>query len=122
MTDALRSASVIYAILCGYGVGWLVTTIVLAVMIRELNDPVRPQPRPIHAAVAAGAAWPVVILGATQIAIVALVMNAARWRTHRDRSAGDQFDDEVPEQRTSTTDDPPSAQMPCGHGGVTVTQ
>ncbi len=100
----------------------MVTTIVLAVMIRELNDPVRPQPRAIPAAVAVGAAWPVVIVGAAQMVIVALVMNAARWRTLRDRSAADQFDDEFPEQRTPPSDEPRSAQMPCGQGGVTVTQ
>ena len=108
----------IYAILCGYGAGWLVTTIALAVMIRELNDPVRPQPRPIPVAVAAGAAWPVVILGAAQMAIVALVMNAARWRTDRERSAADSSTASCrnSEHRRPTT--PRRPRCPAPEGGL----
>jgi hypothetical protein len=74
---------VIYTVLCGYLLGWVMTTIGLALTIRKVNDRVRPQPHPIPLAVAAGAAWPLVILGAAEMAAVAIVVQAARRRTSR---------------------------------------
>ena len=71
----------IYTALCGYLLGWVMTTIGFALTIRKINDRVRPQPHPIPLAVAAGAAWPLVILGAAEMAAVALVVEAARRRT-----------------------------------------
>src|SRR5882757_4542751 len=59
------------------------TTIGLALTIRRVNDRVRPQPHSIPLAVAAGAAWPLVILGAAEMAAVAIVVEAARRRTSR---------------------------------------
>jgi hypothetical protein len=112
---------VIYAVVCGYVFGWLVATIVLAVIVRRLNDPSRPQPHPIRVAVAAGAVWPLVILGATQMAAVALVVDATRCRTRRvERRASNTTS--CRNSEGCPADDPPSAQMPCAHGGVTVTQ
>ena len=73
----------IYAVMWGYVSGWLVAAIVLAVIVKRLNDPSSPQPHPIRVAVAAGAVWPLVILGATQMAAVALVVDATRCRTRR---------------------------------------
>jgi hypothetical protein len=58
--------------------GWVITTIGLAVIIGKLNDPVRPQRYPIPLTVAAGATWPLLILGAAQMAILALAMELAR--------------------------------------------
>jgi ABC-type Mn2+/Zn2+ transport system permease subunit len=72
-----------YTVLCGYLLGWVMTTIGLALTIRKLSDPARPQPHPIPLAVAAGAAWPLVILGAAEMATVAIVVEAARRRTRR---------------------------------------
>jgi hypothetical protein len=112
---------VICAVMCGYLFGWLVATIVLAVVVSRMNDPNRPQPHPNRVAVAAGAVWPLVILGAVQIAAVALVVDATRYRRRRGRAAGEQCD-EVPEQRRVPTDDPPSAQVPCARGRVTLTR
>jgi energy-converting hydrogenase Eha subunit A len=120
-TDAPRSASVIYAVMWGYMSGWLVATIVLAVIVKRLNDPSRPQSHPIRVAVAAGSVWPLVILGATQMAAIALVVDAMRCRKRRGRPAGEQYD-ESQEQRRLPAEDPPSAQMPCSHGGATVTR
>ena len=79
----------ISTLLCGYLLGWIITTIGLALTVRKLNHSVRPQSHPIPVAVAAGLAWPLVILGAAQMAIVAIVVNAARRR----RSASMQFDE-----------------------------
>jgi hypothetical protein len=85
---------VVYTVLCGYLLGWVLTSIGLALTIRKLNDPVRPQPHPIRLAVAAGVAWPLVILGAAEMVTVTIVVNAARRRTSGGRrSASPQFDD-----------------------------
>jgi hypothetical protein len=67
-----------FTVLCSYLLGSAVTTIGLALVIRGLNDPVRPQPHPIPLTLAAGAAWPLVILGAAEMATVLLVAEAAR--------------------------------------------
>jgi hypothetical protein len=71
---------VTYTVLCGYLLGWVVTSIGLALAVGKLNHPVRPQRNPIPLSVAAGAAWPVVIVGAVQLAIVALVVGLVRRR------------------------------------------
>jgi hypothetical protein len=80
---------VIYTVLCGYLLGWVLTSIGLALTIPKLNDPVRPQPHPIRLAAAAGLAWPLVILGAAEMVAVAIFVDAARRR----RSASTQFDE-----------------------------
>jgi biotin transporter BioY len=61
-------------LLFGYLIGWVITTIGVAVIIGKLNEPVRPQRYVIPLTVAAGVAWPLVILGAAQMAILVLVM------------------------------------------------
>jgi uncharacterized membrane protein YhaH (DUF805 family) len=112
---------VIYAVVWGYVSGWLVAAIVLAVIVKRLNDSSQPQPHPIRVAVAAGAVWPLVILGATQMAVVALVVDTTRRRTRWGRAAAEHYGDPQ-EQRRLAADDPPSAQMPCALGRVTVTR
>ena len=67
-------------VLCSYLLGWVVTSIGLALAVRKLQDPVRPQSHPIPLLIAAGAAWPLVVLGAAQMAIVAIV--ARSWKSH----------------------------------------
>jgi hypothetical protein len=75
-------------VLSCYLLGWAMTTIGLALVASKLNDRVvAPQPHPLPLAVAAGAAWPLVLLGAAQFAIVALVLNAVRRRTDVPRPA-----------------------------------
>jgi hypothetical protein len=101
---------VIYTVLCGYLLGWVVTTIGLALTIRRLNDPARPQPHPIPLAVAAGAAWPLVILGAAEMATVAIVVAAARRRTSGShRSASMQFDESL-----ASSEEAPVSPSPAG--------
>ena len=81
-------------VLCCYLLGWVLTTIGLALVVRKLNDPVLPQLHPIPLAVTAGAAWPLVILGAAQFATVAMVLNAVRRRASGShRSVNTQFDE-----------------------------
>ena len=53
--------------------------------------------------------------------VLALVVDATRCRTRRARAAGEPYD-ELQEQRRLPAEDPPSAQLPCAHGGVTVTR
>ncbi len=69
-----------YTVLYSYLLGWVVTSIGLALAVRKLQDPVRPQSHPMPLLVAAGSAWPVVVLGAAQMATVALV--ARSWKSH----------------------------------------
>lgn len=69
-------------VLSFYLLGWVMTTIGLALGASKLNDRVAPQLRPIPLAVGAGAVWPLMLLGAAQFATVALVLNAIRRRTN----------------------------------------
>ena len=75
-----------YTLLYSYLIGWLITSIGLALTVRKLNDPVAPQSHRIPLIVAAGATWPVVVLGAAQLAAIALIMNVARSRSSRDQT------------------------------------
>jgi hypothetical protein len=78
-----RSATVIYTGLYSYLLGWVVTSMGLALAVRKLHDPVRPPSHPTPIVVAAGAVWPLVVLGAAQMATVALVVDVARsWTSH----------------------------------------
>ena len=74
-------------VLSCYLLGWVMTTIGLALVVGKLNDRVRPAPHPIPLALAAGAAWPLVLLGAAQFAVVAIVLNTIRRRTDAPRPA-----------------------------------
>jgi hypothetical protein len=71
---------VIDTLLYGYLTGWVLTSIGLAVTAHRLQHPARPQPHPIALSIAAGAVWPVLILGAAQMAVVALATEAIRRR------------------------------------------
>jgi hypothetical protein len=78
---------VLSTVLSCYLLGWVMTTIGLALVVGKLNDRVAPQAHPLPLAVVAGAAWPLVLLGAAQFTIVAIVLNAIRRRTHVPRPA-----------------------------------
>ncbi|MDT5128199.1 MAG: hypothetical protein QOH54_3843 [Mycobacterium sp.] len=67
-------------LLYGYLTGWVLTSIGLAVTVHRLQHPARPQPHPIALSIAASAVWPVLILGAAQMAVVALATEAIRRR------------------------------------------
>ena len=97
----------IYTVLYSYLLGWAATSVGLALVVRKLHDPVRPPSNPIPLAVAAGAAWPLVVLGAAQMATIALVANVARsWngRSIRRRArafADNELDDLLDESFTA---------------------
>jgi hypothetical protein len=74
----LRSAAVIYTALYSYLLGWVVTSIGLALAVRKLQDSDQPLPSLILLAVAAGIAWPLVVLGTAQMTAVALVAEVSR--------------------------------------------
>jgi hypothetical protein len=89
---------VISIFLCGYLLGWVTTTVGLTVIIDKVNDPVQPQRHPVPLIVVAGAAWPLVILGAAQVAALALVVEATRHSTIRSqRSARARLDESLDE-------------------------
>jgi hypothetical protein len=67
---------VIATVLYGYLAGWALTTVGLALVVRRK----RPISHPVPVTIAAGAAWPVLILGAAQLAVVALAAEAVRRR------------------------------------------
>jgi hypothetical protein len=71
---------VIDTLLYGYLTGCVLTSIGLAVIAHRLQHPARRQPHPIALSIAAGTVWPVLILGAAQMAVVALATEAIRRR------------------------------------------
>jgi len=73
-------------LLSGYLLGWVVTSIGLALAVRKLQDPVWPQSHPIPILVAAGAVWPLVALGAAQLATVVLVARSGKSHSIRMRA------------------------------------
>jgi hypothetical protein len=64
---------VINAVLYSYLIGWIITSVGLVLTTRG-------QSRPGSVIVAAGAVWPVLVLGAAQYAAIALVAEAVRER------------------------------------------
>lgn len=62
--------------LYGYLALWALTTIGLALVARRK----RPLPHPVPVTIAAGAAWPVLLVGAAQLGAVALAAEAVRRR------------------------------------------
>jgi hypothetical protein len=74
---------VIYTVLYSYLLGWAATSIGVTLAVRKVQDPVRPSSNPIPLAIAASVAWPLVVLGAAQMATVALVVDVARGRNAR---------------------------------------
>lgn len=62
----------IEALLYAYLAGWVVTTAVLAVTVRRLQDSRQPSPHPLLTSIVAGAAWPILAIGAAEMATVAI--------------------------------------------------
>jgi hypothetical protein len=66
-------------VLYSHLIGWIITSIGLALATRDRS-------RPAVVIVAAGAVWPLLVLGAAQFGAVALVTEIARGRSGRKRS------------------------------------
>ena len=107
----------IYTVLYSYLLGWAATSVGLALAIRKLHDPVRPPSNPIPLAVAAGAAWPLVVLGAAQMATVALVVDLARgWRRRSIRERARAFADNELDDLLDEWLNNPGADVQCPTG------
>ncbi|MBE1552730.1 hypothetical protein GGC64_006817 [Mycobacterium sp. OAS707] len=76
----------INAVLYTYLTGWVVTAIGLALMGRRVS-------RPASVAVVAGAAWPLLLLGAAQFVVLALVAEAARVREPAPKSIDEELEE-----------------------------
>jgi hypothetical protein len=85
------------AVLYSYLIGWVVTTIGLALTTPQ-------QWRPTSVAVVAGAAWPLLLLGAAQFAAVALVAKAVRVRESGPKSIDDELAELLTEWAISDAD------------------
>jgi hypothetical protein len=108
---------VIYTVLYSYLLGWAATSVGLAFAVRKLHDPVRPPSNPIPLAVAAGAAWPLVVLGAAQMATVALVVDLARgWRQRSIRERARAFADNELDDLLDEWLNAPGANAHCPTG------
>jgi hypothetical protein len=106
---------VIYTVLSSYLLGWAATSVGLALAVRKLHDPVRPPSNPIALAVAAAAAWPLVVLGAAQMATVALVVDLARgWRRRSIRKRARAFADNELDDLLDEWLNAPGADAPTG--------
>jgi biotin transporter BioY len=102
-------------LVCGYLFGWVIAAIGVAVIIGKLSDPVRPQRYPIPLTVAASAAWPLVVLGAAQMATVALVVDLARgWRRRSIRKRARAFADNELDDLLDEWLNAPGADAPTG--------
>jgi hypothetical protein len=73
-------------VLYGYLIGWVVTSIALALTTRH-------EFRPASIVVVAGAAWPLLAIGAVQFVAVALVAEAARIRQPGPKSIDEALDE-----------------------------
>jgi hypothetical protein len=85
---------VINTVLYTYLIGWIITSVGLALTIRD-------QSRPASAIVAAGAIWPLLILGAAQLGAVALVAEAMRVREKGPKSIDDELAELLDEWRAT---------------------
>ena len=60
-----------------YLIGWVVSTAVVYVASRRLNDPRNPAPNVLILSAVAGALWPMLLLGAVEFSSLMACSNAA---------------------------------------------
>jgi hypothetical protein len=82
-------------ILFSYLIGWIITSVGLALTTRG-------QSQSASVIVAAGAVWPVLVLGATQYAAIALVAEVVRIREPRQKSVDDELEEILDEWRATS--------------------
>lgn len=76
----------INAILYSYLIGWVITSAGTALTTRS-------QSHPAAVVVAAGAVWPLVVLGVAQFAAIALIAEASRGRGQGSKSLDDELEE-----------------------------
>ena len=84
----------INAVLYSYLIGWIVTSVGLALATRG-------QSHPAVATVAAGAAWPLLVLGAAQFAAIAFVAERMRRGGRSPKSIDDELKELLDEWRAT---------------------
>ena len=89
----------INTVLYSYLIGWIITSVGLALATRDRS-------RPASVIVAAGAVWPLLVLGAAQFAAVALVAEIVRRRGQGQKSIADELDELLDEWLDSPDADP----------------
>jgi hypothetical protein len=82
-----------HIVLSSYAIGWAIASICLAFTPHKTQGP----PRPQLIAVAAGAIWPLLVLGAAQLVAVVLITDISRgWRGGKGSSSehGPEYSDD----------------------------
>lgn len=69
--------TVVQAIVIAYLVGWVLSTAVVYVASRRLNDPRNPAPHILMLSGVAGALWPMLLLGAVEFSSLVACSSAA---------------------------------------------
>jgi hypothetical protein len=85
---------VINTVLYSHLIGWIITSVGLTLTTRG-------QSRPASVIVAAGAVWPLLVLGAAQYAAIALVAEVVRGRGHGAKSIDDELEELLDEWRAT---------------------
>jgi hypothetical protein len=80
--------------LYSYLIGWIITSVGLALATRVRS-------RPASVVVAAGAVWPLLVLGAAQFAAIALVTEVVRMRERGPKSLDDELQELLDEWRAT---------------------
>ena len=97
-------------VLYSYLIGWIITSVGPTLTTRG-------QLRPASVIVAAGAVWPLLVLGVAQYAAIALVAEVVRGRGHDAKSIDDELEELLDEWMDGTDSD---AQMTDRAIGDTV--
>jgi hypothetical protein len=100
---------VINTVLYSYLIGWIITSVGLALTTRDRS-------RLPSVIVAAGAVWPLLVLGAAQFAAVALVAEVVRGRGHAPKSIDDELEKLLDEWRATGDTVASDRRLPAATG------
>ena len=69
--------TVVQTTVVAYLIGWVVSTAIVFVASRRLNDPANPAPHGLALSAVAATLWPLLLLGAVEFSSVAVASSAA---------------------------------------------
>lgn len=69
--------TVVQTTVIAYLIGWVVSSAIVYVASRRLNDPSNPAPHTLILSTVAGALWPMLLLGAVEFSSLVACSNAA---------------------------------------------
>ncbi|CDQ42554.1 hypothetical protein SAMN04488581_0280 [Mycolicibacterium neoaurum] len=72
-----RGDTVVETAVVAYLIGWVVSTAIIFMASRRLNDPANPVPHGLLLSAVAGTMWPLLLLGAAEFSSVAVASSAA---------------------------------------------